>query len=124
MQYCNGSIALVFAVLSTFSLLMQCLFKHVQPDASGMETVAACREDFERCNSSRTASIVLEYANDNELWKQEFAVAYQILIQNGYEDAQLVLASPTVAPTDGTSPGCNGNTYLQIATLVLLWATQ
>ena len=104
---------------STFSPL-QSLFKLMQPDESGMETVAVCREDFRQCNSSRTASIVLEYANDNELWKQDFAVAYQILIQNGYEDDQLALAGPTVAPTDGTSPGCNGNTYLQIVTLVLL----
>ena len=108
---------------------MQSLFKHMQPNANGRETVAVCREDFRQCNSSRTASIVMEYANDNELWQQDFAVAYQILVQNGYEDDQLVLAGEeptngtntdgTDRPTSGATPGLSHGGYLQIATITL-----
>ncbi len=71
---------------------IQALFKRMRPDASGRETDAACRSVFTNCQSSRTASIVLEYANNNTRWHKDFGGAFQILIENGYPRNHLVLA--------------------------------
>ena len=64
----------------------------MRPDASGRETDAACRAIFTNCQSSRTASIVLEYANNNTKWHEDFSGAFQILIEHGYPRNHLVLA--------------------------------
>lgn len=64
----------------------------MRPDTSGRESDAACRALFTNCQPSRTANIVLEYANNNTRWHEDFGGAYQILIEHGYPRNHLVLA--------------------------------
>ena len=71
---------------------IQALFKRMRPDASGRETDAACRALFTSCQPSRTASIVLEYVNNNTKWHEDFGGAFQILIEHGYPRNHLVVA--------------------------------
>ena len=62
------------------------------PDASGRETNNDCRDLFTNCPESRTANIVLDYANNNARWHQDFGPAFQILLEHGYPDGHLVAA--------------------------------
>ena len=59
------------------------------PDESGRETNDDCRDLFANCPESRTANIVLDYANNNARWHQDFGPAFQIFLKHGYPDGHL-----------------------------------
>lgn len=71
---------------------LQALFKRVTPDEMGRETNDSCRNVFLNCEASSTASIVDEYANNNTKWHEDFGIAFQILIEQGYPRGYLVEA--------------------------------
>ena len=64
----------------------------MSPDETGRETDADCRALFTDCQPSRTAAIVLEYANNNTKWHEDFGPAFQILLEHGYPSGHLVEA--------------------------------
>lgn len=57
--------------------------------------------DFDFCGPSSTAGIVIEFANNNTAFMEAFGLAYQKLIQTGYEEDDLYTAQSvtTAAPT-------------------------
>ena len=75
------------------------------PDSSGRETDDDCRSLFTNCQPSRTADIVLEYANNNTRWHQDFGSAFQILIEHDYPAGALVAATdPSDSALSFTAP--------------------
>ena len=60
-----------------------------------------CRLNVSRCMLSSTANYVMEFARNNTAFHEAFGPAYQILLQNGYDDNQLFAAE--VQPTNGTN---------------------
>ena len=54
---------------------------------------------------SSTANYVMEFASNNTAFHEAFGPAYQILLQNGYDDNQLFAAEaqPTITPTNDTN---------------------
>ena len=54
---------------------------------------------------SSTANYVMEFASNNTAFIEAFGPAYQILLQNGYDDNQLFAAEvqPTFTSTNGTN---------------------
>lgn len=115
---------------------MQALFKRMKPDASGQETDDACRALFTNCEPARTAGIVLEYANNNTKWHEDFGGAFQILIEHGYPRNHLVEAGqdlpmlidpdveipPSEQETDdsGSSTSINVNETIAITVVLIL----
>ena len=64
-----------------------------------------CRLNVSRCMLSSTANYVMEFASNNTAFIEAFGPAYQILLQNGYDDNQLFAAEvhPTFTSTNGTN---------------------
>ena len=63
-------------------------------------------------NHAQPINIVLDYANNNARWHQDFGPAFQILLEHSYPDSHLVVArvalpqliDPTVnTPTNATN---------------------
>ena len=53
----------------------------------------SCRLNVSRCMLSSTANYVIEFAENNTAFHEAFGPAYQILLQNGYNDNQLFAAT-------------------------------
>ena len=52
-----------------------------------------CRLNVSRCMLSSTAKYVIEFAENNTAFHEAFGPAYQILLQNGYDDNELFAAT-------------------------------
>ena len=74
------------------------LYWHIQPNADGSASDPDCSSNVNSCHLAVTVEYVLEFAMNNSAWHEAFEPAFQILIENGYGQNDLVKAiSPTMA---------------------------
>lgn len=76
---------------------------------------------FTNCPPSSTASIVIEFANNNTAFMEAFGPAFQKLIQNGYRENELVTARE-VTPVTSPSPTPSSAGNVQAVYLLITFA--
>ena len=81
------------------------LFKDIVVDTDG---VSSC--SFDECSSSSTSSVVDELAQDNAVWVECFARAFEKMLESGGNAAQLSSLTPCSDAEPSTGSATDGGT--------------